>query len=177
MRDTNGWVTSGSKINDSGNLTLVEQALGRGPIFLRHALYHGCGSPHWDTATRYEQFLEHLSHSKPGDWFYVWSIPDLIGKNLHFLNSHYASFELSSEQGAKDFSQIKEFLGTGDREVFLAFIPAKSQDPKAAFNDIDGYDELAAEFTGFPYGHASDCAGFVESWRRSTEYRLHRDPA
>lgn len=153
MPDTNAWTTSGSRINDSRNLMVIEQAFGRGPIFLRHALYHGGGGPHWDTATRYEQFLEHLSHSKPGDWFYVWSIPDLIAKKLHFLNSHYTSFDVSSEQAARDFSHIKEFLGTHGREVFLVFMPAKSRDPKATFNDLDGYDELihlATEFTGFP---------------------------
>jgi hypothetical protein len=83
----------------------------------------------------------------------VWSIPELIGKKLHFLNSQYASFDLSSEQAARDFSQIKEFLGTGGREVFLMFMPTKPYDPKAAFNDLDGYGELidvATEFAGSP---------------------------
>ena len=153
MPDSSGWVKTGSKINDTQNLLLIEEAIGRGPIFLRHAIYHGGGNPHWDTATRYEQFLEHLSHSRPGDWFYVWSIPDLIGKKLHFLNAEYASFDLSSKQATTDFSRIKAFLGEVNREAFLVFIPTKSRNPKANFYDLDGYDDmikLATEFAGFP---------------------------
>jgi hypothetical protein len=151
MPESEAWVTNKPKITDSANLKLIQQALERGPVYLRHALYHGGGCAHWDTPARYDQFVEHLSHSNPGDWFYVWSITELIGKHLYFLHRQYVSFDVSSEQTARDFSEIKAFLGSGHQEVLLVFIPSKPHNPKTVFTDLDGYGDIldmATEFTG-----------------------------
>lgn len=153
MPQVDSWVTDRPRITDSVNSELIRQALVRGPIYLRHALYHGGGSPHWDTIKRYEQFLDHLAHANAGDWFFIWSLADLIATKLYFLSAKYQRFDLSSQRAAKDFSEIKRFLERRKSEVFLVFIPEEPGDPLADFNDLDGYSELvkmANTFTGRP---------------------------
>jgi hypothetical protein len=75
------WVDIQPNILAPGYQEKIERAFERGIVFGHRILWHG--SARFDLAFRgFNQFAEYLSQSRPGDKYEVWSLPDLIAKNL-----------------------------------------------------------------------------------------------
>jgi hypothetical protein len=144
------WTKDAPRITDPKTLGLIKKSISEGPVFLRHALYHGGGSPHWDVVSTYENFNSHITHAKAGDWLTLWSIKDLIEKKIPILKGSFEKLDMSSKLVGEQLSKMKKFLSVKFNEVLFVVIPQHGQ-AVADLNDIDGWEgfiEMASKFSG-----------------------------
>src|ERR1700694_4266823 len=79
------WVTDGPTILAPGTLAQIERALAAGPIFGRHHHYAGGGSADQWAFRTFEAFQSYVFRSRPGDLYQIWSLRDLLDRNVALL--------------------------------------------------------------------------------------------
>jgi hypothetical protein len=153
------WVDNQPNILTPEYQEKIEAAFPRGIVFGHQAhWWYGNTASHW-AFRDFNQFAEHLRQSRPGDKYEVWSLPDLIAKELVLAHG-----ERSAENNQipmppeRELRAVRSYLDVKYNEFFAIFAEAESNDLEIVLNDEDGYEDIISYIDG------SDGWMFDEVW-------------
>jgi hypothetical protein len=136
---TSEWITDGPNILAPYYFTRIQQAFAAGPVFGRHHHYAGGSSANNWAFRTFKPFWHYVTRSKPGDLYVMWSLPDLLAKDvalLHLTGDTVASIPDNC------LAAVKTYLDTRFNE-FVALFHSRGRDIiDVQINDIDGYEDL-----------------------------------
>jgi hypothetical protein len=135
------WVADRPNILASHSRAQIEQAIALGPIFGRHHHYAGGISANTWAFRTFGPFWAYVSHSKPGDLYQVWSLPDLLARDVALLQ---IAFDAGADAEASFFLDrsvraVKTYLDTPFNEFIALYSVAGSDAIDVQLDDIDGY--------------------------------------
>ena len=136
---TSEWITDGPNILTPHYLTRIQQAFAVGPVFGRYHHYaDGSSADNWAFQT-FEPFRHYVMRSKPGDLYVMWSVPDLLAKDVALLRLTGNTFPSVPDNC---LAAVKAYLGTPFNE-FVALFSTDGRDTiEVQLDDIDGYEDL-----------------------------------
>jgi len=147
------WVKDRPNILAPEYLAQIEEALGRGVVFGLHSYYKGGRGPSGWAALDFGQFQNSISHSRPGDWYTLWSAEDLVKKNLVLAHVRASSEEESGSLivSPEMLTEIENYLGKVYSELITVYIAWETRGVECDFYDIDGYDEFIERLTNYSH--------------------------
>jgi hypothetical protein len=136
------WAKHGPNILSPDHLEKIRHALAQGVIFGQHWHYCGACSPDYWAFQDFEQFMDYISQSVPGDLYTIWSVKELLGKKTELVHAKYArqrepqSLILTSAQ----IEAIQSYLNDASNDIIAIFIS-----PHVSAAQIDWYDSDSCE--------------------------------
>lgn len=141
----------------------LKRAFQRGIVFGYHSFYYGGRSlDKWAFKT-FEDFTDYVrSRAKPGDLFTVWSVPELLERNLHLFSGRFS--EADQETGLivppAPLSEIKAYLEAVKpeyaphrmNEVIALYLSPREDAPKIGNINLfyeDDWDDFVSELRGY----------------------------
>lgn len=136
------WINDGPNLLAPNSLAVIRQAFSCGPVFGRH--YHYAGGRSGDNWAfhNFEQFWEYVSYSKPGDLYFIWSLPALLDCQLALLHLTLNAPATLKESLDHSLATTKEYLEIPFNEFFALFSLSGHTRIEVQLNDIDGFEDL-----------------------------------
>ena len=139
------WVKNDSNnILSPINLDKIQRALNRGIIFGLHWFYYGGSSSSSWVCCDYDQFLKMVSISRPGDIILVWSVKDLLDRNLALAFEKYPeatnihNLMISEEK----LQVIRGYLNNGIQEFMSILYYPSDKSAEIRYYDTQDYDDF-----------------------------------
>ena len=139
------WTTDRPNLLAPDQLATVAHALLRGIVFGYHLHFFGGSSLTRVVFQDYGAYLRTIHRSRPGDLYVLWSLPDLLHKQLALVTKTYsgASDHLLATLSHDEIEAIKDYLSTPFNEIlYLASGAVEHTDVQMRVDDSDGYDSL-----------------------------------
>jgi len=131
------WKADPKHLLSPGSLGAVREALARGLVVGVHAYFAGGCSPDACGFSNFGAYEREVAASRPGDWFTLWSVPDLAreGQILYWRTT--------ASGGNSDLEAVKSWLRKDPVREYLAIgVPHGATAPEAMFGDADSIPEL-----------------------------------
>src|SRR5437016_11467655 len=114
------WMKGRPNILSAEILSKIKGALERGPVFGYHSIYcGGCSLNTW-VFKAFEDLAGYLqSRAQAGDLFTVWSVHQLLERNLHLFSGGYSRAEQAAELTVPpaQLERVKAYLDFVDPKV------------------------------------------------------------
>jgi hypothetical protein len=118
-------------------ITLVSEALNAGIVCGIQAFFGGGRGPEPRAFVDLDAYLSSIEKSRPGDWFTLWSIPDLAKRNVLLMRNE------ATPVNEVDLQKVQAWLNTNPMREFLAAgYRGKGGPPEACWGDHDCFDRL-----------------------------------
>jgi hypothetical protein len=136
------WVTDRPNILAPHSLARIKHAVASGPIFGRHHHYAGGSSADTWAFRTFGSFWSYVTHSIPGDLYQVWSLPDLLARDVALMQ---IVFDTNADAGASSLLDgyvraVKTYLHTPYNEFLALYSIAGRAAIDVQLDDIDGYE-------------------------------------
>jgi hypothetical protein len=133
------WTKDIPNLLSKENLEKVRQALRLGIVCGLHAFYAGGGGPQACAFSDFDQYLDEVEKSAPGDWFTLWSVTDLAARGLLLIESH------GTPPSTEVLAELEKFLRADAKHEYMVVARiAEDKSMEAEYGDIDSYDDLVA---------------------------------
>jgi hypothetical protein len=134
---SHGWSTEPLNLCSHETITLVRQAVKAGVLCGLRAFYGAGCSPEPCAFIDFDSYVRAVDHSRPGDWFTLWSLPMLAEHDsLPIWKQKAAITEI-------ELGRVKAWLNENPTREFIAVgIPADSDPPVAIWGDHDAIEDL-----------------------------------
>jgi len=134
------WTTDGPNILAEENLERIWQALTDGWIGGIH-LYCGGGRSGDSVAfCTFDAFLSHVTASRPGDLFNLWSVAEVRRKGLLLVDSHFKDTDGAGRSllSPGDLDRVREYLSEAESNEVLSISSAGGGELEAIWTDLEG---------------------------------------
>ena len=135
-----GWTTEGPNILADPTLERIRQALSEGWICGIHMYLGGGGSPDPVAFSTYNAFHSHVTESRTGDCFVLWSLADMRKKGLLLVDSYCdeAALMRSSLLSREDLDHVRGYLAEGELHEIFSVASADGKELVANWTDLSG---------------------------------------
>jgi len=134
------WTKDGPNILAEENLERIRQALSDGWIGGIH-LYFGVGRSGDSIAfSTFDAFLSHVTASRPGDLFILWSFVEMRRKGLLLVDSQFMDDVGAGRSllAARDLDRVREYLSESESNEMLSISSAGGGELTAIWTDLEG---------------------------------------
>jgi hypothetical protein len=144
------WTAAGSSILAEDTLSTVRSALEEGWIGGIHLYYGGGGSGDPVAFSTFGAFHRHVTASKPGDLFIIWSVARLRRQGLLLVDNR---FEAPSEIACpllsrSDLVNVREYLAQEEFNEIFAIKSGESGELEATMTDLaESYEDRFVNFS------------------------------
>ena len=139
------WTKAQPNLLSSKHTDIVAKALKRGVVFGLHSHLFGGRSLDTIVFRDYAAYRDYVQRSCAGDLYTLWSLPDLLDKQLA-LATQQSGFSSDSSTGVlaqATLERIQHYLGTPFNEIiYLAWETTTSETAMIHLDDSDGYETL-----------------------------------
>jgi hypothetical protein len=118
-------------------ISRLTDALADGIVCGIHAFYGGGRGPEPCAFLDLPSYLSTVNESRPGDWFTLWSVPELGRRNALLLRKQ------ATPATQSELDQIRDWLSVDPMREYLAVGCTEQRElPKACWGDHDWFDHL-----------------------------------
>ena len=135
-----GWTIEGPNILEDPTLERIRQALSEGWICGIHMYLGGGGSPGPVAFRTYDAFHSHVTNSRTGDGFILWSLADMRKKGLLLVDNHCdeAALTRGSLLSREDLDRVRAYLAEGELHEIFSVASADGKELVAICTDLNG---------------------------------------
>ncbi len=135
-----GWTTEGPNILADPTMESIRQALSEGWVYGIHMYFGGGGSPDPVAFSTYDTFHSHVTESRTGDCFVLWSLADMRKKRLLLVDSHCdeAALMRGSLLSREDLDRVRRYLAEGELHEIFSVASAAGKELVAIWTDLNG---------------------------------------